>query len=241
MAHVLKIFGALILSAPLALPAGAEPLNINPFPLDAQAAQAAVLPTIPLTIPSAQGLRPAEREAQSAPTAPVPVTRFLKTTPKAVPMVQPQPAPPAPVDKTVEIEAMPLPVPQTGADRMPPPSVEMPIPAESARVQPQTAPAIAGTSGTAKVSSPWLAYAGADLREVLAHWSRRAGIEIVWSSGSDFPVLATLELGGSYEEAVRILLQQYDGQYIRPVGTLHQRGGRRALVIQALDDDGIQE
>jgi hypothetical protein len=59
----------------------------------------------------------------------------------------------------------------------------------------------------------------------------------MWSSPADFPVLATLEQNGPFEEAVDLLLQQYDAQYLRPVGTLHlDPSGNRTLVIQTWED-----
>ncbi|MCK6418337.1 MAG: toxin co-regulated pilus biosynthesis Q family protein [Alphaproteobacteria bacterium] len=235
-----KIAVALFLSATLTFPAFAEPLKINPFPLDpkasalipAPAEEPAPVARIPekvpeqkqKTIPASPALAPSEMSIQKS--APPPVK------PAVAPFIKAAPAKPKPqsVEKAIEVEAMPLPVPQTGVD---------PVPLAVDELSDAHTPKPLQTQFSA--SSPWLAYAGADLREVLAHWSRRAGIELIWSSGSDFPVLNTLELGGSYQEAVRILLQQYDSQYIRPVGTIHNVGGKKTLVIQAWDSGGVLE
>ena len=81
----------------------------------------------------------------------------------------------------------------------------------------------------------WEAPQGAPLKSVLEGWSSRHGVELVWQEGADFMVRDSLYMEGSYENAVRALLDQHKNMQFRPVGNLHIDGqnGRKTLVIQS--------
>lgn len=90
---------------------------------------------------------------------------------------------------------------------------------------------------TAVREQNWNGFKGANLRETLAAWSSKEGVELIWASqDSDFDVRKTFSIQGSYEQAVQALLEQYDNARIRPVGRLHlsNENSQRALVVEVL-------
>ncbi len=81
----------------------------------------------------------------------------------------------------------------------------------------------------------WSAATGTSLQKVLQDWSKKAGVEFVWESGQGFVVRAPVSSNGSYEDALRALLSQYEDQKIRPAAQLNNdpNTGRRVLFVQA--------
>jgi hypothetical protein len=73
------------------------------------------------------------------------------------------------------------------------------------------------------------------MRGVLQLWAREAGVELVWDSAVEFPVKQTLNMQGDFESALEAMLEQYQGDTIRPIGRLHAPPGEGAkfLVIEA--------
>lgn len=84
----------------------------------------------------------------------------------------------------------------------------------------------------------WTATKGADLRDTLAAWSRREGIELVWQSPTTFSIPLDMALKTRYESAVDTLLKQSASRSLRPVGELRKDpgSGRSALVIRVEGD-----
>lgn len=93
---------------------------------------------------------------------------------------------------------------------------------------PVTAEQSAGSQGL------WTAAAGADLRDTLAQWSRRVGVDLVWQSPAVFSVPVDISLGNGYESAVGEILKRSTTGNLRPVGELRRDSGsgRSALVIR---------
>lgn len=54
----------------------------------------------------------------------------------------------------------------------------------------------------------WEAKAGTDLRQVLAQWSQRAGVELSWQAGGASPLPSDIRVQGSFEDAVQTLMAQ---------------------------------
>jgi hypothetical protein len=81
----------------------------------------------------------------------------------------------------------------------------------------------------------WSAETGASLQSVLQNWSKKAGVELMWESGQGFAVRSPISTNASYEDALRVLLEQYSDQRVRPQAQLNNdpNTGRRVLFIQA--------
>ena len=79
----------------------------------------------------------------------------------------------------------------------------------------------------------WRAVAGANAKQVLDFWSRDAGVEVIWNAQDNYGVIETVDMEGTFEEAVATLLGQYKRNYIRPVGSLHvdPTSGDKTLVV----------
>ncbi len=80
----------------------------------------------------------------------------------------------------------------------------------------------------------WRALSGANLREVLEMWSEHEGVALVWDAGKEFAVKESVSAQMTFENALLTLLEQYNGEGVRPVGRLHREPetGMRYLVIQ---------
>ena len=84
-------------------------------------------------------------------------------------------------------------------------------------------------------SGRWNAPAGSSLQQVLAIWSRQAGVELIWESNEGFAVKAPVSMNGSYEDALQKLLNQYVSDSVRPAAQLNNDpiSGRRVLLVQS--------
>jgi hypothetical protein len=68
----------------------------------------------------------------------------------------------------------------------------------------------------------WSVVAGQDVRSTLEQWSKSQGVDFIWDGGvQSFQALRSVDISGVYEEAVRTLLEQYDGKDVRPVGAIY--------------------
>lgn len=81
----------------------------------------------------------------------------------------------------------------------------------------------------------WNASAGTDMKTMLKLWSRKAGVSLVWKSPYSFPIRDDLSEQGSFEDAVREMLDQYKGKSPRPLGNIQiaKDTGSKILVINA--------
>lgn len=120
----------------------------------------------------------------------------------------------------------------------------------SNNVRLQSGPAVplaapAPVAETAQPVSPlqqkqlWYAEKGAKLRDVLDVWSSMVGVEVQWLSEYDFPLAASVNIPGTYEQAVRTLLRGFREASPQPVATLHrnQEAGQSLLVVRSRGND----
>lgn len=67
----------------------------------------------------------------------------------------------------------------------------------------------------------WQADNNANLREVLTGWAAQAGVEVIWDSGYDYKLPASISLHGTFPEAVTRVFDLYGTAEPRPQGKLH--------------------
>jgi hypothetical protein len=80
----------------------------------------------------------------------------------------------------------------------------------------------------------WNAERGDSLRKVLQDWSHRVHAEVEWLAEYDYPLQASINYSGTYEEAVRNLLMGFEGAHPEPVAQLHINPelGQTVLVVR---------
>lgn len=80
----------------------------------------------------------------------------------------------------------------------------------------------------------WRAVRGDSLREILMEWAQQAGVDLTWNSKYDYPLEASLRIKGTFEEAVKGVLEGLQDARPRPVGRLHPNlpDGPAALIIE---------
>lgn len=85
------------------------------------------------------------------------------------------------------------------------------------------------------VPQVWEARPGQSLRAVLQEWCGRVGAELNWSAEYDYPVMASMNMSGTFEEAVRVLLSGFDNAKPTPRGRLHLNpaAGQSILIVEA--------
>jgi hypothetical protein len=139
-----------------------------------------------------------------------------------------------PVDTAAQLRLNPYPVaaPEDNfdwksdayrAEKAPMPTAIAPMPDEEKLVK---LPVARGPS--------WSVVAGQDVRSILEQWSKAQGVEFIWDGGiQSFKAVKSLDISGAYEEAVRVLLGQYDGRDVRPVGTIYLANAsqKKTLVV----------
>jgi len=83
-------------------------------------------------------------------------------------------------------------------------------------------------------SITWTSARNSTLRAVLEDWSKRAGVELYWASEYDYPIQSAVNIQGTYEEAVQVLLKGLAESRPRPMGRLHPNlpDGPAVLVIE---------
>lgn len=81
----------------------------------------------------------------------------------------------------------------------------------------------------------WSAPRGAWSSDVLRRWSEIAGVDLDWQADIDLQLDASIEVSGSFEDAVTNLLEGFAHKTPHPRGQLHlnRRIGRPALVVVA--------
>lgn len=91
------------------------------------------------------------------------------------------------------------------------------------------------TAAGASNQGRWSAPVGASLQQVLQTWSKAAGVELVWEANQGFAVRLPVNAGGSYEQALQSLLNQYADEKLRPNAQLNNDPvtGCRTLFIQS--------
>lgn len=156
---------------------------------------------------------------------------------------------------TVDSTASPLPKPslqqpQTQLASISPPPAPMPpaptpvfVPEHTLKLPASMEPVAGGASIASPVAATptqeasaeiWKAVRGDMLHKVLEDWSRHAEVELIWQNEYDYPLQASVNMTGSYEDAVRNLLNGFQEAQPQPVAALHDSGpsGQKALVVQ---------
>ena len=84
-------------------------------------------------------------------------------------------------------------------------------------------------------SQTWEARPGQTLRTLLQEWCSRVGVELNWTAEFDYPIMATMNMTGTFEEAVRVLLTGFDAAKPTPRGRLHYNpaAGQSILIVEA--------
>lgn len=85
-----------------------------------------------------------------------------------------------------------------------------------------------------KTKGTWDAMEGTSLRDVLEHWGKDAGVDIVWMADENYPLPETVKRKGAFEDAVMDVLARYEGQGARPIAQLNRdpKTGEKALIIK---------
>ncbi len=87
------------------------------------------------------------------------------------------------------------------------------------------------TMSTADMNQQWSARKGTTLRHVLEEWASRAGVELVWNTEYDFPVQASVNINGGFDEAVRTLLRGFNQATPQPVAIMHKATAENTAVL----------
>lgn len=80
----------------------------------------------------------------------------------------------------------------------------------------------------------WYGTNGSMLSDVIKRWAQRAGVEMNWESEHDFPLRATVVITGTFQDAVRQILEGFDQADPRPIARLFKNtaDGPSVLVVE---------
>jgi hypothetical protein len=96
--------------------------------------------------------------------------------------------------------------------------------------------AAASPSTPAPVESNWRGMRGQTLRAILDNWSRTAQVELYWPIDYDYKMNEDVAYGGTYDQAVQSLLDQFSKVRPQPYGRLYKgKEGGRVLVVNSYD------
>ena len=96
-------------------------------------------------------------------------------------------------------------------------------PALSAVAPPPAKPAdkVADTQPAASSEKNWQATHGANLRDILDEWSRKQNVQLNWMATHSYPVKESINVSGSFEQAVQSLIAQYSDEKNHPVARFY--------------------
>jgi hypothetical protein len=157
------------------------------------------------------------------------------TTAAGMPNTIPSIAPvePAPISVAPEQTT----VTQTTVETIAPPPVPREIASQSGSVlvNIDAVPLPAMGSYSSSMADTWRAERGDSLRKIMEGWCRHANVELDWMAEYDYPVQATVNYTGTFEEAVRNILTGFEDAHPQPIGELHTNValGQRVLVVQS--------
>jgi hypothetical protein len=85
------------------------------------------------------------------------------------------------------------------------------------------------------IPQTWEARPGHTLRSLLQEWCARANVELQWIAEYDYPVMASMNMTGTFEEAVRTLLSGFGAAKPTPRARLHYNpaAGQSILIVEA--------
>ena len=89
-----------------------------------------------------------------------------------------------------------------------------------------------GSDVTRTTLPQWQALKGSTLRHVLEQWTGKARVDLEWGTEFDYPLLTSFDISGTFEEALKKLLDAFSESNPRPYGRLHRNGAHSVLVIQ---------
>jgi len=80
----------------------------------------------------------------------------------------------------------------------------------------------------------WDAARGTTLRTLLENWSDKVQVELYYSAEYDYPLEASIHVEGTFEDAVRALLNGFEHATPQPIGKLHRNSaaGHAVLVVE---------
>lgn len=121
-------------------------------------------------------------------------------------------------------EPMPLDGNDMGMEPMAaaPPASTMPEPMEPMHTAPQPPQQQPAQMMAMSAGPAWTGARGDLLRDLLEDWSRQAGVELFWSSEYNYALEDSFQVSGTYEEAVRSILDEFKDANPRPYGRLHE-------------------
>ncbi|TVQ83826.1 MAG: hypothetical protein EA357_05225 [Micavibrio sp.] len=102
----------------------------------------------------------------------------------------------------------------------------------------QAAPVSAAPQQTAHVET-WNIRSGQTLRDAVAEWSDRAGVQLYWTTDYDYRIDSDRSFYGSFDQALGELLDSFNHIKPQPYGQLHKTSeGMDVLVIKAYESVG---
>ena len=95
------------------------------------------------------------------------------------------------------------------------------------------APAAVSSNAAAQtvIQPAWHAVKGQTLRSVLENWSEEAHVQLYWSTDYDYRLGGDISYGGSFEEAVGRLFDQFSAAKPQPYGQLHKNPETAAVLV----------
>ena len=108
-----------------------------------------------------------------------------------------------------------------------------PAPVQETEVTPVSAPvmAMAASAGAspipeessaAVIQPAWRAEKGQTLRQALQEWSKAANVKLYWSTDYDYKLSSDIAYGGSFQDAVGKIFDQFSAVKPQPYGQLYQ-------------------
>jgi hypothetical protein len=117
----------------------------------------------------------------------------------------------------------------------PPPPAQAPPMSLSSSLPPAEgtgAAAVTPAAGIQTASHAYNAEAGQSLKMVLEQWSQQAGVDLAWTSISDYSLPRAVHTTGTFADAVKDALMAYENDLDRPIGTLHTNTANGAPVLE---------
>jgi hypothetical protein len=143
-----------------------------------------------------------------------------------------------------EAEAAPPPgmAQNNNPEVIPPPSWSLPAqetlpaPASAAapvmiRHNPSAEPVQETASAPTVIEPSWHAEKGQTLRAILEDWSKNAHVQLYWSTDYDYRLNSDVAYGGSFDQAVGKLLDQFSAVKPQPYGQLHRNPETGGILV----------
>lgn len=111
---------------------------------------------------------------------------------------------------------------------------DAPVNAPLSLTTPPDAPVVQDVTANPYEKNFWQAEQGDSLRNVLQTWADEAGVQLFWVPMTDYRLVNSVRLDGSFTDAVTQVLSAYGENGPRPVGRLHPNlpAGPAVLIIE---------